>query len=475
MNPFQTPRESLGDLDAELAANILTAASDISLVVDNKGIICDLACGGSDLCRDDCHSWLGQPWLDTVTIESRPKVEALLRDATAQIKSRGRQVNHPIEQGADLPVLYSAVSLDRNGRVIAVGRDLRALASLQQRLVEVQQSIERDYLRFRNVEMRYRLLFQMASEGILIVDAATRKIVEANPAASQLLNTTVRRLQGQQLSQVLLKDLVNDTVKKSLQTLLERVRATGNPGQARLRFSDKRQDLLLSASLFRQDNSSLFLLRLSSAVSESAALINPNTSRVLQIVANSPDGFLVTDLQGVILMANRAFLDLAQLATEEQAKGQSLERWLGRAGIDLNVLLSNLREHGSLRLFATTVRGEYDSTSEIEISAVSVASADPPCLGFSIRNIGQRFDRTFTGRELPRSVEQLTGLVGRMPLKDLVRDTTNMVERLCIEAALELTHDNRASAAEMLGLSRQSLYVKLRRYGLGDLASDNES
>ncbi len=32
-----------------------------------------------------------------------------------------------------------------------------------------------------------------------------------------------------------------------------------------------------------------------------------------------------------------------------------------------------------------------------------------------------------------------------------------------------MTGDNRASAAEMLGLSRQSLYVKLRRYGLGDL------
>ena len=43
---------------------------------------------------------------------------------------------------------------------------------------------------------------------------------------------------------------------------------------------------------------------------------------------------------------------------------------------------------------------------------------------------------------------------------------------MCIEAALELTGDNRASAAEILGLSRQSLYVKLRRYGLGDLGSD---
>ena len=72
-------------------------------------------------------------------------------------------------------------------------------------------------------------------------------------------------------------------------------------------------------------------------------------------------------------------------------------------------------------------------------------------------------------RALTRSVEQLTELVGRVSLKELVRETTDVIERLCIEAALELTRDNRASAAEMLGLSRQSLYVKLRRYGLGDL------
>ena len=52
--------------------------------------------------------------------------------------------------------------------------------------------------------------------------------------------------------------------------------------------------------------------------------------------------------------------------------------------------------------------------------------------------------------------------------------TTDVIERLCIEAALELTRDNRASAAEMLGLSRQSLYVKLRRHGLGDLEAGDE-
>ncbi|MEM7676903.1 MAG: helix-turn-helix domain-containing protein, partial [Myxococcota bacterium] len=93
-----------------------------------------------------------------------------------------------------------------------------------------------------------------------------------------------------------------------------------------------------------------------------------------------------------------------------------------------------------------------------------------------IRAIPRRHSTESTvGSELPQSVEQLTGLVGRVPLKEIVRETTDVIERLCIEAALEVSGDNRASAAQMLGLSRQSLYAKLRRYGLGDLESGGNS
>jgi transcriptional regulator PpsR len=95
------------------------------------------------------------------------------------------------------------------------------------------------------------------------------------------------------------------------------------------------------------------------------------------------------------------------------------------------------------------------------------------CLGFTIRDIGRRLPvegRSTVG--LQRTVGQLTELVGRVPLKDIVGETTDLIEQLCIEAALQLTRDNRAAAAEMLGLSRQSLYVKLRRYGLGDYTPD---
>ena len=60
---------------------------------------------------------------------------------------------------------------------MAIGRDVRAAAVLQQKLIEAQIAIERDYAKTRNMETRYRLLFQLYSEPVLIVDAATHRVV----------------------------------------------------------------------------------------------------------------------------------------------------------------------------------------------------------------------------------------------------------------------------------------------------------
>jgi DNA-binding NtrC family response regulator len=63
-------------------------------------------------------------------------------------------------------------------------------------------------------------------------------------------------------------------------------------------------------------------------------------------------------------------------------------------------------------------------------------------------------------------VRSIMELVGSSTLKDIVAETADVVEKMCIETAVELTRNNRVAAAEMLGLSRQSLYVKLHKYGL---------
>jgi len=468
---FRSPARSLAEVDADTAARLIAATGDVALVIDAGGVIRDLAIGSDSLPADSLGEWVGKPWLDTVTVESRRKIEELIHEAGSRAPSRWRQVNHSTATG-EVAMLYSAVPIGSRGRMVAVGRDLRPVAALQQRLLDVQQSMERDYLRLRHAEARYRLLFQMASEAVLIVDAANQRVVEANPAAARLLGEHVRKLVGRAFPEGF-----DSPGTQALQRMLGAVRAGATPEEILVRLADGHTEFSVVASLFRQDDASMFLIRLSPVASAAGPRIAPGQEqRLADVVSGLPDGFVLTDPDGIVLAANRAFVDYTQLAAEEQVRGQSIDRWLGRPGVDLNALLANLRQHGTVRLFSTALRGEYGGSTEVEISAVSALRSTPPCLGFSIRNVSRRpSGESRPGRALPRSVEQLTELVGRVSLKELVRETTDVIERLCIEAALELTGDNRASAAEMLGLSRQSLYVKLRRYGLGDLATDPES
>ena len=351
--------------------------------------------------------------------------------------------------------------------MIAIGRDDRATAAMQQRLMEAQQALERDYGRVRDAEFRYRLLFQMSGEAIMVVDAATRKITEANPAAETSLGTG-RTLIGEPFAKVFARSSQDEAA-----ALLTVAQSTARTSAPSVRLSGAHRDFVVSASVFRQDRVSQYLVRLSPAEHEPAAPdAGPN---LLAVVERIPDAFLVTDESLNILTANTAFLDLARLGTHEQAVGQSLSQFLGRAGLDRNILIDTLVAHGSVKNFATLLRNQYGGQEDIEVSAVSVPGAEIH-FGFTMRTVSRgAHARSQPSSELGRSVEQLTELVGRVTLKELVRETTDLVERLCIEAALELSKDNRASAAEILGLSRQSLYSKLHRFKLGNLTGSGDA
>jgi transcriptional regulator PpsR len=142
--------------------------------------------------------------------------------------------------------------------------------------------------------------------------------------------------------------------------------------------------------------------------------------------------------------------------------------------VDLDVLMSGLKQSRSLRHYQTSMSSEFGSPIEVEISAAYL-DEQAKTLGLTLRSLASRPSATSArGPAMSRSMEQLSELVGSVSLKDLVRESTDVIERLCIEAALEMTKDNRASAAEMLGLSRQSLYTKMRRYGLAEYENNQD-
>ena len=470
-----TAPSGLGALSAAQASRLVAAAGDVALVLDGEGIIRDVVLGNDALAREHVEGWIGQAWAETVTVESRDKVEALLREAGSP-SPRWRQVNHPSRGGSDWPVMYSTVQLEsgaRNGgRTIAFGRDLRATEALQLRLVEAQQAMERDYWRFRQAETRYRHLFQSSAEAVLIVDATSLKVLEANPAAIALVSngSGARKLTGS-----LLTAMFEHPAAKPLQAALAAARAARRSEPVRADLADGGGRVSLALSSFRQDDASLLLVRMTRARAAPAAHGESQSSLLDAFVQGTPDAFVFTDTDGRIVLANPAFVALAQLGSEEQARGQRLDRWLGRTGVELSVLIQNLRQRGAVRLFATLLRGEDGATAEVEVSASVANQGDQTVLAFAVRDIGRRLsaEPRATG-ELPRSAGELTELVGRVPLKEIVGETTDLIEQLCIETALKMTSDNRASAAQMLGLSRQSLYVKLRRHGLGEVGVDDE-
>ena len=465
--PFRRPEDVLGALEPAQAADVVALASDVVLVLDRHGIIRDISVGSRDLAGMGLAEWLGRSWIDTVTSESRHKASEILRDASGGVASRWRELNHPSESGDNLPIRYFAVDTGDDGRVIVIGRDLQSNAALQQRLLQVQQAVERDYLKLRQAEARYRLLFQSASEAVLILDAGTRKVREANPAAARLTGLADAAINGQGFHAL----LEPNSIEAALE-FLNTTPAAVSTATLPVRLVSG-LDCTLSASMFRQEKASCLLVRLTPLTSVAPA------SDLAALLDRIPDAFVVTNAEMQILAVNPAFLDLTHLSSRDEALAGSLESYLGRPQIDLKIMVSQLREHGSLRNFSTIIRGVYGESEEVEVSAVIVPDGDQTCFGFSIRGVARRFATPLhsmasgAGPE-PRSVEQLTQLIGRVPMKDIVRESTDLIERLCIEAALTLTSDNRASAADVLGLSRQSLYSKLRRYGLGNLDDADE-
>jgi transcriptional regulator PpsR len=264
---FRWPKSTIGNLDAETAARVMAASSDVAMVIDREGVIRDVAVSNAELSMDGFSDIVERRWIDTVTSESRRKVEEMLRDAGGSQGARWREVNQQSPRGS-IPFRYVALDAGHDGRIIALGRDQRNVAVLQQRLLQAQQSMERDYIRLRQAESRYRVLFQIASEPVLIVDQATKKIVEANPAAGNLLGV----LHASLVDQSFIK-LFHPESRDAALFLLSDSNASARSDLLKVRLADGRNDYVASASLFRQEGATHVLVRLSRRSCRSAKTI----------------------------------------------------------------------------------------------------------------------------------------------------------------------------------------------------------
>jgi transcriptional regulator PpsR len=497
-------------LDASATLAALQAGNDVVLLLDANGRIEQVWSPDERLQQLARQQWVGRDWGATVTIECLDKISQMLGDAGAQ-PPRARQVNHVLQGKGEWPVLYIPVRLDSGGRaaqVLALGRDLSGLVHAQQRMVQAQQAMERDYARLRDAQARYRHLFQSCSEAVLVVDAQTMRVIEGNPAATRLLEPSPGKLVDQPFAA-----LFAPAHEQALRSAMAAALRFGQHDQAvpcaprkAAAPASRSPQLQAWVSAFAQDGAEFFLVRLvpqevragkvaadqranghngAALLGEGAPSLSSGSYAAYSAYwKTTREAVVFTDGQGRVRESNPAFMRLAEMHSTEQLRQQSLERWLGRTGVELGVLLGQLRdteEGHSTGVMPTELRGDRGSVTPVQVQATVLAKSKSgeAIYAFCLREDGgstsggalAEGDALGAASRIPRSSEQLAALIGRVPLKQIVAESSDLIERMSIQSALHVTRDNRVLAAQLLGLSRQSLYVKMRRFGLGDLPS----
>ncbi|MEM7295421.1 MAG: transcriptional regulator PpsR [Pseudomonadota bacterium] len=451
----------------DILGDIIATASDLAIVMQEEGEVLSVIPNPHQTGFRDIEAWVGQNFRDVLTIESVPKFNARMAAlGSGESDLRPIELNHTGKGPWDLPIRYTFHRIGPDGTIIMLGRDLRPVAEMQRQLVKAQLALERDYEAQREIGTRFRVLMESAREAFVFVGAGSGRVNEINAAAAKLLGASqsdlmgasfVQEFEGRRRGEFL--DALASTAAAEVQRAITlRARRTG-------------ADLSLIPTLFRAAGERFLLCRLAPE-NEVPRASGQLEARLLHYYEQGVDGIVFTDQDGIVLSANEAFLDMVEMAQAAGLKGRSMADFLARGAVDLKLLIDNAARQGRIRTYATQLNGAFGAQHSVEVSATVANDQAHGGFAFILREAPRPDAGLKPG--LPVSDDAMRSvreLVGSAALKDIVSETTDVIEKMCIETAIELTGNNRVATAEMLGLSRQSLYVKLRKYGI--LARDD--
>lgn len=446
----------------DLLGSIISSASDVAVVMSDMGEILSVLVNPQQSGLGTLEDWQGLDIREVLTAESVTKLERRLNEFANGIDNPNPiEVNHRESSGLQFPIRYSFHQVGPDGAIIMLGRDLRPIAEMQQQLIEAQLALEQDYETNRDIATRMRVLLDITRDAVVFVSVSSGRILDLNATAAKVFGNSVEDLRGTTFAD----ELSTQDNSGSMDLLSATGRADGST-RAKMRTRRTGVELNVGVTLFRAAGERMLVCRMDRI--DQLATVDGELNRLLARLhdANS-DGMVFTDRTGMILSVNDGFLDLVDLDNMGLAKGRSLADFLVRGAIDLKIMSDNAARNGQMRLYATRLRSDVGSEIAVETSVTYLADSAHPAIGYVFRDATrQDSGRMPTAGMDDETMQSIRELVGTASLKELVGETSDVVEKMCIETAVELTGNNRVAAAEMLGLSRQSLYVKLRKYGL---------
>ena len=443
--------ESLSEWAPELARTMVSLGGDIALVIDDRGVVQRVDQRASTPLATDAHTWIGHHWRDTVTVESKPKVERLMAEASTTCATRKREVNHPASGGTTIPVAYTAMRLGPRGPILAVGRDLGISAALQQKFMGAQKEMERHYAQARQAEARYRLLFQVATDAVIVVDSSTLSIIEANQSAAELFDLSLSQVVGQNAAFGFERHS-RETVTAALISAL----TNGKSTETRAQLLGRVSSTSVTATPFKVVDTQQLLVRI--RTTEQLGSTGNFGATLARLVDSASDGVAVTDVDGGVLVANPAFLKMVHASTEATVRGRPLSDWLSLPSEPFEGVLARIKQEGMMGYASSQVLGQDAIIKPVEVAATLLSEIDPPCIGFSIRLVPSASGEIAVSVEpMQAAVQVLCDQVGSAALPELMRRASEMLQRNFIRMAMERAGADLNKAATMLGINRQQL------------------
>ena len=454
-------------IEPEFLSSIIGAASDIALVISAEGMILSVVLNSHSESFGNLKHWEGRPIAKFLTRESVPKFEqAHSAYLGGEVPARPLELNHSDNAVWQYPVRYTFHRFGHENAVLLLGRDLRPIAETQQQLVQAQIALEQGYEARREFDARYRVLMSHTSQAVAFVSVLTGRIEDVNEAAAGLLGLSTDALRGSAFAQHFA-----DRSSVELTEALMNATLSEEGGQVTLKATRTGQQVVLHPVVFRAAGQRILMCRLATDA-DAVKSEEAGAGQMMALFRAGVDAMLFMSPKGVLLSVNESFLDLVGAPHLSDVVGRSFADFLGRGQIDLGVMTDQPQRSGQMRFYATRLVNDLGVRVAVEISATHLEDPDNPVIGCIIRDVSRTeasrgAGNTASPGQMPAEpARNVMDLVGSASLKDIVAETTDVVEKMCIETAVELTNNNRVAAAEMLGLSRQSLYVKLRKYGL---------
>ena len=448
-------------LNPDIFGDVILRASDISLLIDTAGLILEVIYNTENKNLGDIEHWRTRNIRDFITKESGIKLEEILNlssNANNKVEKDTIQLNHIKNDSTDFPIQYSVHPTGVNNQILLFGRDLTQIAQAQQELMKTQLKFEREYDRYRSFDTKYRVILEQCGSAFIIVDE-TGKIVDFNKKATTIIERT-------DLQHITLEELINQRTSTEILNELETLNKNAPSNALKTFLKKSYKEVQLKGTFFRSNEGVHTLIRLNNSASHKA----PHAREKLylsDLYQKTTDAFVFIDEAGKIVDTNDSFLTLSENANVDEVVGKSFSAFLRNTATDLKILTDNSKKLGKIRNYATEFITAFGSKIPVTISSTWVSNEHDDFYGFILRDSSNiEFEKQNDNEQY--SWEATTKLVGSAPLKELVAQTGDIAERICLETALNLTSNNKVAAADLLSLSRQSLYVKLRKHNLLD-------